>query len=151
MKNYSVDSTTKNVIEMFRMDAVGRNAEIRRFINLLDSIEDCCSIALNGEWGSGKTFFVKQIKTILDYSNQNSDMDEGIRTAVKAAISTSDYECNECYATVYYDAWANDKAEDPILSLVYTAISNNQVSMKPDNKRSLLSKLTQEVSISLTR
>ena len=69
MKNFSTNPTDENTINMFSSDAVGRNEEILRFINLLDAIDNSCAIALNGEWGSGKTFFIKQIKLILDYCN----------------------------------------------------------------------------------
>ena len=31
--------------------------------------DNCYSVALNGDWGSGKTFFVKQVKLILDAHN----------------------------------------------------------------------------------
>lgn len=137
MKKYSTSPTDENAIEMFRSDSIGRNEEIIRFINLLDAIDDGCAIALNGKWGSGKTFFIKQIKLIMDYSNPHSDMEGETRNALETALSTLAYKCSESYATVYYDAWANDNAEDPILSLIYTAIKSNQANIKPENKKNL--------------
>jgi hypothetical protein len=143
MKNYSTNPTTENAIEMFRTDAIGRNKEIFRFLELIDCIGYGCAIALNGEWGSGKTFFVKQVKLILDCNNPHSDMDEEIRNAtIEAANGTftalnKTYQSQESYATVYYDAWANDNADDPILSLVYTAIKNNHKGITLDNKKNI--------------
>jgi len=134
MKNYSINPTDKNAIEMFRSDAIGRNKEIVRFINLLDAISNGCAIALDGEWGNGKTFFIKQTKLIMDYSNSFSDIEEETRNDIESALSAFEYRCSESYATVYYDAWANDNTEDPILSLIYTAMKDNQTKIKPENK-----------------
>ena len=93
MKNYSLNPTTENALELLRSDAIGRNKEIERFINLLDAIDDFCSIALNGAWGSGKSFFVKQAQMIMDQANPYSDMDNDTRAAVKSVLS-SEFECS---------------------------------------------------------
>lgn len=84
--------------------------------------DDCYTVALNGDWGSGKTFFVKQIKMILDAYNSQSNMAAGQRTAVQQCYG--DASCPNSYATVYYDAWAFDNHDDPILSLVYAALKS---------------------------
>ena len=136
MKNYSMNPKDENVIQMFRLDSVGRNDEIIRFIELLDIIKYGFSIALNGEWGSGKTFFVKQLKLILDFNNPRSDMNEETKNAVKSVVSSLKCECSESYATVYYDAWANDNTEDPILSLLYATIKANK-DIKPENEKNI--------------
>lgn len=106
-------------------------------MTLLANMEDdCYSIALNGEWGSGKTFFIKQIKLLLDAQNPCSSMDNESR---KAALETvnSKFTIPESYTTVYYDAWINDNHNDPILSLIYATISNNQSELTPEKNCSL--------------
>ena len=45
--------------------------------------------------------------------------------------------CPDCYTTVYYDAWANDNHEDPLLSLIYEAIRSGQSDYSPERERSL--------------
>lgn len=65
MKAYDLKPSPKNLTETYCTDAIGRNADLFRFISILDSIEDSCSIALDGNWGSGKTFFVKQAKMVF--------------------------------------------------------------------------------------
>jgi len=142
VKNYSLSPTEGNAIEMFRTDSIGRNQDILRFINLLDAIDDCCAIALNGERGNGKTFFVKQTKLIMDYSNPHSDMADEARESVKTILADINYQCSEGYAAVYYDAWANDNDEDPILSLIYATIKSNQVDIRPENRKSLFDSAT---------
>lgn len=57
MKNYSHAPTDENVYRLLATDLLGRNQDIIQFLALLSNMEDACySIALNGAWGSGKTF-----------------------------------------------------------------------------------------------
>lgn len=63
MKSIELQPNKENLLRTFELDAIERNVDIYRFINLLNAIEDNCSVALDGAWGSGKTFFVKQTKT----------------------------------------------------------------------------------------
>ena len=70
MKSIELQPNKENLLRTFELDAIERNVDIYRFINLLNAIEDNCSVALDGAWGSGKTFFVKQTKMILDAYNE---------------------------------------------------------------------------------
>ena len=81
MKNYSYKPTDENVLKLLKSDVIGRVQDIRQFMTLLANMEDdCYSIALNGEWGSGKTFFIKQIKLLLDAQNPCSSMNISCHT-----------------------------------------------------------------------
>lgn len=123
MKNYSFKPTDENALEFLKTDPIRRNVYVQRFIQMLTRMEDdCYTVALNGDWGSGKTFFVKQVKMLLDASNPQSNMDEAIRQTILTCRRGASYP--ESYATVYYDAWACDNHEDPILSLVYAALKS---------------------------
>ena len=135
MKNYSTSPTDQNAVELLKSNPLGRNNAIFRFLQLIDSIDDSCSIALNGEWGSGKTIFTKQIKLIMDYNNPQSSLSNDLRESM-ASIGMQIPECAN-YSTVYYDAWANDDNDDPILSLVYATIASEQSNYSPENVRSL--------------
>lgn len=128
MKAYDLKPTDENLLKTLKDDTIERNASIFNFIRILDSLEDSCSIALEGNWGSGKTFFVKQTKMILDALNQcSTKMDEPQKDAVVAACKRS---CNgvlpevKPQVCVYYDAWKNDNDDDPVLSLVYTILQD---------------------------
>ena len=50
-----------------------------------------CVLALNGEWGSGKTTFVKMWRQVLN---------------------------NNGFKTLYFNAWASDYTEDPLMALI---------------------------------
>lgn len=123
MTNYSLKPTDENALELLKTDSIQRKKYVQRFAKILSRMEDdCYTVALNGDWGSGKTFFVKQIKMILDAYNPHSNMAAGQRTAVQQCYR--DASCPNSYATVYYDAWAFDNHDDPILSLVYAALKS---------------------------
>lgn len=123
MTNYSLKPTDENALELLKTDPIQRKKYVQRFTKILSRMEDdCYTVALNGDWGSGKTFFVKQIKMILDAYNSQSNMAAGQRTAVQQCYG--DASCPNSYATVYYDAWAFDNHDDPILSLVYAALKS---------------------------
>lgn len=72
MKKAELKPTIDNLILTFEKDSVGRNKDLLYFIGLLDSIDESFSIALDSYWGTGKTFFVKQIKMILECLNENT-------------------------------------------------------------------------------
>lgn len=128
MKAYDLKPTDENLLNTLKDDTIERNASIFNFIRILDSLEDSCSIALEGNWGSGKTFFVKQTKMILDAFNQSSTKMD--KTQKKAVIEAYTRSCNgvmpevPSQVCVYYDAWKNDNDDDPVLSLVYTILQD---------------------------
>lgn len=136
MKKYSLIPNDINAIDLLRDDSINRNGKIFQFIKLLDNIEDSCSIAINGEWGSGKTFFVKQAKLILDAYNETSNIDDNTRAEI-IKITQNRFSEIKPQSTVYYDSWMYDNHKDPILSLMYAVINSGQSDYSPKNKRSL--------------
>lgn len=137
MKSYSYKPTDDNVLHLLKSNLIGRKQDIMRFLALLSNMEgDCYSIALNGEWGSGKTFFIKQVKLLLDAKNPYSQMPDDLRKEV-IKIVDSNFSVPESCTTIYYDAWINDNHDDPILSLVYATMVSNQIKFSPEKNRSL--------------
>lgn len=129
MKYIDLKATHENIVETFVNDSIGRNVDICRFIVLLNSLDRACSIALNAAWGSGKTFFVKQVKMILDNSILLREVDEP--TAESERINTAWAKVQKGNPAelkkqlcVYYDAWENDQDSDPMLSLIYSIVQN---------------------------
>lgn len=131
MKSLDLTPTNENVYNSLINDSVGRGEFVRQFVKMLNAIEDNCTIALEGNWGSGKTFFVKQVKMVLDAHNPNYQPVNGFLTEERRKVIKE--KCSEFNAEdgstelkpqlcVYYDAWQNDNDEDPILSLVYSIV-----------------------------
>lgn len=134
MENFNIVPTEKNAFDLLLKDPIRRNESVFRFIQLIDAIDGNCSIALNGEWGSGKTIFIKQIKLLMDYNNPQSNLSEELRNEIGKLSGT---QCYDSYSTVYYDAWENDKYEDPLLSLIYATTCSKQSEFSTDKRRNL--------------
>lgn len=120
MESYDLKPTTKNILATLKNDKIRRREYIIRFIDFLDNLNQNASISLDGDWGSGKTFFIKQIAYILLQTNKF------IRRA-----SNNDFELNELKSflgekaiqdrvllPVYYNAWENDNNTDPVLTII---------------------------------
>ena len=70
MNRTEIKPSTENVIDMLEKDAIDRNKYIVRFLEMLDNIDYNFTIFINGDWGTGKTFVVKQIYNLLIYYNE---------------------------------------------------------------------------------
>ena len=91
-------------------------------------IKDVNIISLNGEWGSGKTFFVHQVMEVIKNLNcVESDIDPKIKKFIDEFKFTQLHDINiesELYP-IYYNAWEYDSNEDPLLTLIYSIIDQN--------------------------
>lgn len=140
MKVAELQPTNKNLIASLKRDPFSRNIDLFRFTKLCCSIEDNAAIAINGKWGSGKTFFVKQLKLIFDaYNNLSSTLSEDERKTIINCIE----KCNVNAAinnqiVFYYDAWANDNDVDPMLSIIYQLAVSSGTEFFFDDPKSLL-------------
>ena len=127
IKNYELEPTFENVANTFLNDTLKRNNYLYKFYELLNNIDSCFSICMDGAWGCGKTFFVKQAQLLLlsenplleigklDITEEEKNKLKEIQEAKLKKIK----DIKNIQYPIYYDAWDNDNAEDPILSLVY--------------------------------
>lgn len=142
MKSYELKPTRENLMETFIRDALDRNKDIFWFADILNSLEDNCSIAIDGSWGSGKTFFVNQVKMFLDANNVFiGDMDTEDKETIISAWKSLHRNCEpeyQSHVSVYYDAWENDNDSDPVLSLIYTILKNVNEDFSVSNDASLI-------------
>ncbi|MCC8107099.1 MAG: KAP family NTPase [Clostridiales bacterium] len=142
MRSYELKATKENITKTFLDDSISRNSDIIRFAEILDAIEGNCSIALDGGWGSGKTFFVKQTKLLLDSFNDliSTDKPEERQKIINKCKRGNTTIAFPSYVSVYYDAWENDNDDDPVLSLVYSIINSLNADFNLSNISSLLKK-----------
>ena len=141
MSNMALEPTYENLIHHYLHDTIGRNDDLFYFVRILSRLNSGSAVALNAAWGSGKTFFVKQAKMLIDIHNSNSDIDtECLNQEEIASIKdvynkqnsgTEKYDMPKM-ATVYYDAWKYDNTEDPLLSLIYCIITRYRENVKTD-------------------
>ena len=136
MKSFELLPTEENLIKTMEMNLLKRNRDLIQFYNLLLLQEGPCAIALDGRWGSGKTFFVKQTMLLINAMNPMSDMDEEKKNRIIATLPVvkQDEKMPKNYdIAVYYDAWENDNDMDPILSLVYEIVKQLGIEYEFEN------------------
>ncbi len=128
MNSYELQPTYDNLLNTYLNDTISRDIDVFRFIEILNSIDNGCSVALDGGWGSGKTFFVKQAKMVLDAHNNfivsNDDTDKRKIKGLWTQHRKNNPVELQTQVSVYYDSWENDNDEEPILSLVYSIIQS---------------------------
>lgn len=119
MNSFELIPTEENLIHALNKDLLKRNKDLVRFYDLILAQEGASSIAIDGRWGSGKTFFVKQSMLLINAKNPMSDMDDEKKASIVYALPFSKKAED---VPENYDAWENDNDTDPVLSLVYEII-----------------------------
>ena len=134
MIEYELEPTFDNIYKTIVNDPIKRNEFLFTFYDLLNSISSATSISLDGSWGSGKTFFIKQTELLL--KSELPEIEEIKDTPARkceyqkfSIIKEKIKEHTEHknikpipQLPIYYDAWKNDNATDPILSLIYEIV-----------------------------
>lgn len=126
MKSLELLPTDENILDTLYQDAFGRNTEIASFLNILTNIEGHFVISIDGKWGTGKTFFVKQCEMILDTINDSSKLISENKEKIlhlsflNGSPLTKKLKNQNC---IYFDAWANDGYENPILAILNTLVN----------------------------
>ncbi len=118
MRSIDLKPTNENIINTILTNSMGRNNGVYNFMKMLNSQSGSISVAVDGKWGSGKTFFIKQCKLVLDCLNDENDINEKrdiLQVVTQQRRIGSLSKIN--YKTVYFDAWKNDSDIDPIVSL----------------------------------
>lgn len=89
-------------------DVLDREEFINKVINLIRAITEnnkSCSFAIDGQWGSGKSFVLDKIKTKLE--------DEQSETLA-----------GDKYFVFYYNCWEYDYYDEPIISIISSLWEN---------------------------
>ena len=117
---FELEPTRENLLLTLEQNLIGRNKDVWQFARFCNIQDKSCSIAIDADWGFGKTFFVKQVKMVLEaFNDHTTAITETEKAKIKELFSKetdTDFEPAVC---IYYDAWSNDNDTDPILSLVY--------------------------------
>ena len=117
MRRIDSAPTRDILVKLLHNDALGRNEDLAEFAGILKSIEGGFSLFVDADWGSGKTFFVRQMACILEEVNpfleSHGDLDGLLDNNCELAPYT---ELNS-FLPVYYNAWENDHWDDPLPSI----------------------------------
>lgn len=156
MRRIDKEPTQSELVSLIVENPIGRNADLVSMAETMLSTEGGMTYFLDGDWGSGKTFFVKQLKVVLEALNPNTDNDDvtlralGVPEigALQSHIVSND-GCDagahgECeafqsppYLPIYYNAWESDHWDDPLPSIVQTIAWQAGGSGRVDSKNSL--------------
>ena len=124
IKSFELEPSRDNLLITLTKNLLDRNDIVLQFAQFCDAQDNKCSVAIDGKWGSGKTFFVRHVQMLIDSYNPKSSLTDEERNKIKSIFSETKNKGNKPLELkqeicVYYDAWSNDNDEDPILSLVY--------------------------------
>lgn len=145
MKFYS-DDNNEHIIETLLNDSLSRNKMLINFMKVVSSNSSNDIFAINGGWGTGKTFFVKQLELLINFINNYDEngnlINEYLKTNELTCLKnlTDDqkgklntfinnknlreiFDSNQTNC-LYFNAWEYDNNENPILSIIYKLIND---------------------------
>lgn len=119
--------TAENIIKTIESDVLGRNNNIKNFVKILYAMNEQNIISLNGDWGTGKTFFIKQVVEVIKcLSLEDYIIDERLSNFIKKIEEElKEINIKNQIFPIYYNAWEYDSNEDPLLTLIYSLIEQN--------------------------
>ena len=120
MKKYELEDNEENIEITIKENVLNRNNKLVMLCKMLTNLDDNYNITIDGAWGSGKTFFVKQFKYVIEHINDYKDnivFNEDDKDVIK--------KCAENNLVIYYDAWENDNHEScPLESIIYSILND---------------------------
>lgn len=134
MKRLTLEATDENILNSIKENTFGRGADVREFVETLDSIEGNMFISLDARWGEGKTFYVRQIEKTLEYLTKRDWEEElGILDELKPYFENTplnSIQLQRSYLPIYYNSWLYDNHDDPLMSLVLTIVKKSEQYLK---------------------
>lgn len=122
-------------------DALSRDALLDRVADQVTHSVPPLAIGIHGDWGSGKTSFLRQLRLLLDFDADKTALKleaekHGAHTLVAKSLARS----VQPVVTVWFEAWRYQNEPAPIVALLHEMRAQLPNSKKVIDK---LSKLTQ--------
>lgn len=141
MKKFNIEATDENILNSIGDDKLQRTQDIYDFINMLETIDYNAFIALDAQWGEGKTFFVRQIEMTLKYYNKkvfNKEITEAEDSAFRSNKMLGGIQLSRTYLPIYFNAWLYDNHSNALMALLFVMIkqSNKYVDTNLQNNKS---------------
>lgn len=111
------DLTDSEILNHLKNNTILRNKQLSVLIKLLNSIDIGSTFAIDGEWGSGKTVFVRQLQMLADETIE----DYGRNTIDDCEVS----KLREEQEVVYFNAWENDYISDALGAILLKLIADS--------------------------
>lgn len=118
MKRADEEPTPEAIDAAISQDPLRRHGEVERFLQMLLAVEPPYTILVNAPWGSGKTFFIKQVERVLRMANPTLEQGAGRLDSIFGATA-KDLLANP-FLPIYFNAWEDDHFDNPILPILAT-------------------------------
>lgn len=136
---FEVLPTDDNLDRAILTDSVERNKYLFEFYKMLNSDANIGvkTVALDGNWGSGKTFFVKSTMLLMNIKSKSKKSEINANSS-KNNIENLLNKLTDCKVSpFYYDSWKHDSDQFPVLSVLNSLCRNMNFEPKEDCKTKL--------------
>ena len=116
MKRVDEEPTPEAIKDTLTQDPLHRRGEITDFLRMLVAVEPPYTFVIDAPWGSGKTFFVKQVARVLQMANPTLDPDLETLNATLGEAAT-ELPAMPCLP-IYFNAWEDDHFDNPVLPIL---------------------------------
>lgn len=116
MKRVDEEPTPEAIEDALTQDQLHRKREIEDFLKMLIAVEPPYTFVIDAPWGSGKTFFVKQVARALQMTNPALSQDSAKPSTTFGNIDEE--LLKKPYLPIYFNAWEDDHFENPILPIL---------------------------------
>lgn len=132
MKRADEEPTPEAIDAAISQDPLRRHGEVERFLQMLLAVEPPYTILVNAPWGSGKTFFIKQVERVLHMANPALEQDS-VRLDTLFGNTAKDLLATS-FLPIYFNAWEDDHFDNPILPILATIATSVNESTVHGNK-----------------
>lgn len=116
MKRVDEEPTAEAIKDALTQDPLHRRGEIADFLKILVAVEPPYTFVIDAPWGSGKTFFVKQVARVLLMANPALSQDSAKPSTTFGNIAGE--LLKKPYLPIYFNAWEDDHFDNPILPIL---------------------------------
>lgn len=148
MKRVDEEPTPEAIEDALNQDPLHRKREIEDFLKMLIAVEPPYTFVIDAPWGSGKTFFVKQVARVLQMANPALSQDSAIPSTTFGNIAEE--LLKEPYLPIYFNAWEDDHFDNPILPIlasIANAVDEQSVKGGKDFGKGVISVIETAASI----
>ena len=128
MKRVDEEPTAEAIKDALTQDPLHRRGEIADFLKILVAVEPPYTFVIDAPWGSGKTFFVKQVARVLLMANPALSQDSAKPSTTFGNIAGE--LLKKPYLPIYFNAWEDDHFDNPswpILASIANAVDEQHV------------------------
>lgn len=118
MRRVDEEPTAEAITYALTADPLHRRSEVEDFLKMVTAVEPPYTFFIDAPWGSGKTFFVKQVARVLQMANPA--LCQNLKTISATLGETATEIPTVPCLPIYFNAWEDDHFDNPILPILAT-------------------------------